>query len=266
LVFADIPPDDKWLVLSDRDFDDQLLLRSSDGQRVALYGHLEMWADDRRCYVRVHSALVEPATATSLLRALQTATNPHDWRLPNENDAEGWAGDRFVIDEVDLRLLGLLAEVREGREGLDEHDPLGRIRYAFERPGIVFESVTRSTPNMTGLSLTTGEGEVVSETVLWNDAIGDERDRIIERHTEGRRTTVPLNTLLATLRQMGLALVAEVEIDRKINYRENRGDDRYEPPPTTVYILRDTGILETMERRRRIGRPNRARVRARRID
>jgi hypothetical protein len=260
-VFAGIPPDDDWLALSDRDFDDQLILRSADGDRVALYAYLEMWAEDRRSHVRVHSAFVEPRTATSLLRALQTATDPHDWRLPGED--EGWRGDRFEIDEGELRLHGLLTEVREARAGLDEHDPLARIRYAFERPGVAFQRVTHSAPDPSGLKLVARDGSVVSETVLWNDEIGDERNRTVERHTGGRRTTIPLARLLEALRQLQLALVAEVEIERSIRDRENRGDDKYEPPPTIIYVLRETGVLETLERSRSLGRSDRARSGAR---
>lgn len=262
-VFASLPPDDRWLTVGASDFDDQFILRHSDGDQVVLYGHIQMWAEDRRAHVRIHSALVEAETATSLLRALQTATNPHDWRLPNEDHAGTSDGDRFEIDEGELRLKGLLTEIRQEREGLDEHDPLARIQYTFERPGVAFQAATRSAPDRTSRRLSTLGGGVVSETVLWHDGIGDERDRIVERHTEGTRTTAPLGVVLDALGQLQLVLIAEVQIDRTINDRENRGADRYEPPPTTLFILRDTGTLETLERRRRLGRPDRPRARTR---
>jgi hypothetical protein len=262
-VFASFPPDDIWLQLTDRDFDDQLILRRSDGDRLVLYGALEMWSEDRRADVRIHSAFVEPRNATSLLRALQTATDPHDWRLPNEHDEERWGADRFEIDDGEFRLQGLLTEIRHEREGLDEHDPLARIRYAFELPGEAFRAATRSVLNLTSLTLSTQGGGVVAETVLWHDGIGDERDGIVERHTEGVRTMAPIGVVLDVLRQLGLALIAEVQIERRKDYQEKGGEIRYEPPPTTIYVLRDTGTLETLERRRRLGRSNRSRPRAR---
>jgi hypothetical protein len=262
-VFATPPPDDTWLTADASDFDDQLILRLSDGDQLVLYGQLQMWAEDRRTSVRIQSALVEPETATSLLRALQTATDPHDWRLPNEDHLGTWNGSRFEIDEGKLRLKGLLTSIRQEREGLDEHDPLARIHYAFDRPGVAFQAATRSAPDRTGRRLLTPGQKVVSETVLWHDGIGDERDRIVERHTEGARTTVPLGVALDVLRQLQLVLIAEVQIERKINNRENRGAGRYEPPPTTIFILRETGTLETLERRRRLGRPDRPRSRTR---
>jgi hypothetical protein len=262
-VFASLPLDDKWLTVPEADFDDQLILRRSEGNELVLYGYLQMWAEDRRASVRIHSALIEPETATSLLRALQTATNAHDWRLPNEHLAGTSDRDRFEIDEGVLRLKGLLTEIRQENEGLDEHDPLSRIRYSFDLPGAAFRAATRSAPDRTGLKLATADRNFVSQTVLWHDGIGDERDRIIERHTEGARTTVPLGVVLHVLRELQLALIAEVQIERKINQRDHRGDDRYEPPPTTIYILRESGTLETLERRRRLGRPDRPRARTR---
>ncbi len=262
-VFASFPPDDRWLMVDAPDFDDQLILRLSDGDEVVLYGQLQMWAEDRSASVHIHSALVEPETATSLLRALQTATNPYDWRLPNEDRAGTWDGGRAEIDEGELRLKGLLAEVRQETEGLDEHDPLARIRYVFDLPGAAFQAATRSAPDRSGRRLSTLDRNVVSETVLWHDGIGDERDRIVERHTEGARTTVPLGVVLHVLRELQMVLIAEVQIERKINYRDNRGTEKYEPPPTTIYILRETGTLETLERRRHLGRPDRPRARAR---
>lgn len=262
-VFASLPPDDRWLMVDAPDFDDQLILGLSDGKEVVVYGHMEMWAEDRHANVRIHSAFVEPETATSLLHALQTATNPHDWRLPNEEHAGTFDGGRFEIDEGELRLKALLAEIRQEREGLDEHDPLARIQYVFDRPGVAFQAATRSTPDRTGRRLSTLDGKVVSDTVLWHDGIGDERDRIVERHTEGARTTVPLGVVLDALRQLQLVLIADVQIERKINYRENRGAESYDQPPTTVYILRETGTLETLERRRRLRRPDRPRARPR---
>lgn len=259
-VFATLPPEDRWLIVGAPDFDEQLIHKRSDGDEVVVYCDLQIWTQDRHASVRIHSALVEPHTATSLLRALQTATNPHDWRLPSEEHSGMSDGGRFEIDEGKLRLKGLLAEIRQEREGLDKHDPLARIQYAFDRPGLAFQAATGSAPDRSGRILSTRDGKVVSKTLLWHDEIGDERDRIVERHTEGVRTTIPLDVVLDALRHLKAVLIAEVQIDRKIHYRDNQGTERYEPPPTTIYVLRESGTLEGLERRRRLGRSNRPRA------
>lgn len=265
-VYRELPQLETWLKPTERDFHEQLVLARGGEAWIVLDAYLEFSERQRRGHVRIHSALVARETAHSLLRALQTATNSSDYRLPNEDDVEDFPGDGFRIDQGEFQLEGLLARVRREGETLEEHDPLARIRYAFQRPGVSYQTVTLSRPAGPGLTLESCEGFVTSETVLWNDATAGERDHVLGRQTEGTRTVVPLGTLLTVLKELGRCLISVVEIDRKVDRRYEGGSSEYEPPPMRVYVLRETGVLETLERRRRLGRSNRPRPRPGRVD
>jgi hypothetical protein len=101
------PPQPKWIVVS---------------------GRHSTYFPRRDVDVDISSALVEPKTATALLQALQTAGDPHDFRLPVEDDD-------VEYNEPPYNLKGWLAE-SHGDRGFDDRDPfrydVGRIR---RKPG-----------------------------------------------------------------------------------------------------------------------------------
>jgi hypothetical protein len=178
------------------------------------------------------------------MRALQATENNWVYFLPYEgSDDEGDGRNEISAGEFQLR--GLLKEVKRERESLEQHDPLRRISYQFDQPGQRFQLATDSSPDATGLELVRSNGEVLSETRLWNDDIGDERRGTYERHTEGTRTTVPLDAMLGFLQSESLDLIVTIEIDRKLEDERPRRYDQYEPPPTRVYLIRGDGSIET---------------------
>lgn len=119
---------------------------------IAVAGHDTSRFPKRREEVNIDTALVSPPTASALLRALQTASNSHDFRIPPE-------ADDLQIDEAPYHLQGWIASgSSEGK--FDLRDPfryeVGVIR---ERPGAE-------------VSKTLGLGLVYGTQPTWHDKSG----------------------------------------------------------------------------------------------
>lgn len=202
------------------------------------------------------SALVTPETAEALVRALQTCKDPSDFRLPEEK--LGYVDDA-QIDEPGFRLLGWVLEHRKEEDGLEEHDPLKRVRLSFTRPGQGFISHHDLRPVDGGRKLVTSEGRVVSWVELWSDEPPSERAYSRATYTSGRRTWVKTAELLDYLVRREMDLIFEAQIARQ--YAESHGTEReeedeerrYEPGESRIYLLRRDGTLETMDGHRQLG-------------
>lgn len=101
-------------------------------------------------------------------------------------------------------------------------------------------------PNCTGLEWRDDAGALIAEITLWNDELGDERDSR-ERHTDGVRATVTIDTMLRFLEATGQELIVDVEIDRKDDRRDEGWDREYVPAKSRIYLLNQQGQLESLE-------------------
>ncbi|MCX5829683.1 MAG: hypothetical protein NTV58_17065 [Deltaproteobacteria bacterium] len=101
---------------------------------IVIEGHYTAYFPKREANIRISSALVSPKTATALVRALQTVSNPWDFGIPDEDSD-------LQIDEPPYQLLGWLTHV-ESDHRFDERDPLRyEVGRAKVKPG---HKVTRS--------------------------------------------------------------------------------------------------------------------------
>ncbi|MFH1754907.1 MAG: hypothetical protein ABIA59_04315, partial [Candidatus Latescibacterota bacterium] len=82
---------------------------------IVVKGHYTANFPKREANIRISSALVSPETAPALVRALQTVSNPWDFRIPDE-------GDDQQIDSLQYSLIGWIARI-EGDVHFDERDP-----------------------------------------------------------------------------------------------------------------------------------------------
>lgn len=106
---------DKWMEgLTDDDFLAEL--ESEHGQTTVISGIVDNRSRYSRATSHVHSALVNPATGTALVRALQTVPHHWDYRLPS-------IGDDFEIHDSPYELKGWI-EDRDYSSGIDQRDPL----------------------------------------------------------------------------------------------------------------------------------------------
>ena len=97
-------------------------------QGICVRGSWNNTDSDREERISVSSALVNADYAHSLMRALQTASNPHTtYRIPH-------SGDDLKIDSGQFKLQGWICETSK-EHGIDERDPwAGDIGYPPLRP------------------------------------------------------------------------------------------------------------------------------------
>jgi hypothetical protein len=234
-----------WQETSVADFDAALgLARGALRDRLVV----DSWVDVRRQggygHDYVKAALVEPETAVSLLRALQTAANPRSFRLPNEHDWDG-----IEIDTGKFRLAGWLVERRIYHDFLDSFDPFAQgIRYSFSIPGERFTALMAAQADPTGMALRTSDGTLVAWVELWaGEPVGHDRYSS-ETGSDGHRTLVNASALLNFCRSTGMDLIVEVQLDRQLE-RRSQDPEALQPSRSRIYLIRRDGSVETVDGR-----------------
>lgn len=236
--------------ISDDDFLAELGYANT-GPMIVVGSYYDTRGSDLRLSARVETGLVSPDTASSLARAIQTVSDPWDYRIPP-------AGNELEIDVPPYKLVGWLIDVHHDLR-IDEHDPLRYEARAIER---VPSEKTARTLNLAILHedpvrwVNEENHQTVFAYEAWGDNRGDESEerlRYNERiRSRGWRLQINRESLRAFLNEVGLDLIVEVEITRR-----NRGyeDSRYsqekaeEARYDRVLILRRDGTIETAEGR-----------------
>ncbi len=228
----------RWQI-APNDFIEQLVYEKNGETWLRVGGY---WSDndgDREEQFHACSALVSPESSSSLLNALSTCSNPHDFKLPD------YVAEEFEIDEQPFQLKGWLN--KQSRDSyLDEFDPYsGGIEYPPYKIGDSFiQKFDLSTdkeqrqwylPNTESASL-------ISE--LWGYKQRQDRD-MPARH--GNRITASIEFLKDLCATLEREIIIEIQIERRIiqksyNARseENIG---YVPPYFKLYIFSKNGQL-----------------------
>jgi hypothetical protein len=250
-TYGALGPRDRWRSRSPNDFDRELGLEEIGRQAIVVDSYIEVSSSDRYGHASVKSALVTPDTAHSLLRALQTCKDPRNYRLPLEQLDHV---EQVQIDEPGFMLLGWNKEGREEEDGLEEHDPLRRVRPSFTVPGRAFTSHHRLKAEKDQRTQVTPDGRVVSWVELWSDEASRQRSYERAGFTAGRKTWVKIPDLVDFLFSQGLDLIFEVHISRQFAERA-RGEEEhdYESGESRIYLLRRSGAMETLDGSRQIG-------------
>ncbi|OHV47811.1 hypothetical protein BCD48_17525 [Pseudofrankia sp. BMG5.36] len=180
--------------------------------------------------IYVRSALVGPAHADDLQRALAAASEPRDWKLPDEGEAE------HEVDYGLFQLHGWLSEPENHTTDVDGHDPYARgLSKTLPLPGSAFRTATRSIPDTKGLALITNDRSVIAQGEQWADRDpGREYDRVTT--SSGYRVRVAREPLLRYLRETNNWLILEVQIAR-------RREGQYPPPRSRVYLIDPEGRI-----------------------
>ncbi|MGY1620640.1 hypothetical protein ACI789_00410 [Geodermatophilus sp. SYSU D00965] len=232
-LFGQLPALDEWDDPTDGEFDHALGL--DDGhlpERVIVAGGTDISRSGAYGDVSIRSALVGPDHAADLQRALAAASDPMDWKLPDE------AEDEFEVDHGPFVLRGWLAPARDGRHTMDEHDPYAHeLRPSRPLPGHRFRDAVGATPDATGLALLNPAGAEVARAEQWadDDAVDDDRPS-----SAGYRVRVDRGTLLQHLTDTGTSLIVEVRIGR---HRRNRDLDDYRPSRSRIYLIDAAGDI-----------------------
>jgi hypothetical protein len=256
ICFGDVPARTTYELGGEDAFDALLGIHGGAPSRLVLAGSLSTGDDDH--YVRLHvaSALVSPESGISLLRALQTAPS-REYRLPYAGEGDDFSGSE--IKEPDLELLGWLDNIEVHWEGLDDHDPVGTT-LADDRiiPARDFIALHGLKADETGCLFRSSSGDVVVRIEIWDDGAGPGEQHDVASSSQGHRTWVSTDAVLRYLehRQRDLIIEATVHMfgrSRPGQSSKKKEDEygEYGYDQSQIYLLRQDGTLETIQRRRR---------------
>lgn len=243
----------QWLQHKEpEEFDSALgLTEESHLGEITVLGDIAIQDWQRNSSLSITSALVNPVTARSLLQALQ-ATNPNDFQLP----VIGRGADDFEIDELGFELTAWMKEVRSRDETLDSFDPLSRDRgFSLETFQPHFVETMKLQSDLKGTRFVTESGEIAAVLEMWSDNLDEQH--ISHPFSSGERWWVRIDVLLDYLCQCDRDLIIEVQIRHNRNERSQReeGED-YDLGQSRIYILRQNGVLETLDSYRNLRATN----------
>ena len=173
--------------------------------KLNLSGYWKAVSERREETVRISSALVTPDRSFPLLRALQTATNPHDYRIPD-------AGDDLEIDKSGFRLKGWV-ENCNFETGRDELDPwAGAIMYPPLKPAEFVRDLFQLKADKE-CRVWQIEMEGDRKEVLWAQIWGSDRSQV-DQHYEtegecGRRLQASHAFIAELLGEVNMDLIVE---------------------------------------------------------
>ena len=231
-----------WLDnVQNQDFFDELGL-FSDNDLLAIGGYHDTRSSDFALITRINTALVSPKTAPALVRALQSANDSHDYRIPPE-------GDHLEINQSKYILKGWINDTDQDIR-IDEGDPIRyEIRNIEQKPSSETINVLNLKFIFDGQVKWVNDQDICFIYETWsdipnNDAV-DRRYFDISVKSHGWRLKVTKDALDTFLNKVGFDLIIEVEITRR-----NKGDYEKETKKsrfTKLVLLRRDGTIEDAE-------------------
>lgn len=240
-----------WVAtITANDFELELGLTSED-ENLVVDSYHDIRTSNHRSSVRISSSLVSPDTGLSLIRALQTSDDSHDYRLPP-------AGHEFEIDDDPFLLRGWLNE-HSGDARLDEKDVFNHdVRLIEATPSEnVVEILGLCRSDSYPVSwLDSSNGKRAFHYDAWGDARNDSQHREYiygeDVISNGHRLKVSLPHLKQYLDKVGFDLILEVEITRRVTkdgITEYNEESEKEARYARLYLFRRTGEIFTAEGR-----------------
>lgn len=210
-------------------------------EQITVWGHWATKFGKREESVHISSAFVSCERSNALLRALQTATNPIYYGIPDANSD-------LQIDQGEYQLKGWLVD-RTRDNGLDEFDPWsGDIRFPPIQPG---REVLKALPIVSDVEGRVWKREDSNQNVLWCEIWGRHQNKDDDNGIEhGRRLIADFSYLTDLLNRINKDLIIEVQIERnnlRYSYeRDKENDFGYIPPYTKIYLLKSDGRVCTV--------------------
>lgn len=212
----------------------------SENNRLRVYAQETLYFGEHMETVSIESALVSGKSVEALLRALQTAKDPHDYAIPFEDDVYG-----NEIHEEGYELKGWLRNTGPEGKGIDKHDPLagdiGNHYIAFgenveKELGISYDNFhkhaylkDKEAAHYQQWSETTDRhyGTVESTGILFN---------------------VDVELILEMLRKFDTCLLIRCLVDRQLKDRIYRGERRKKELGNIVkfYLITPNGNVKTL--------------------
>lgn len=247
------PPGDvnAWVEnVGDEDFLAELGLDNMAG-RIVVNSYHETRSPKFMLSTKVETALVSPATARALVRALQTTKDSHNYRIPP-------ASHDLEINSAPYELLGWLTDAYY-ELGIDAQDPL---RYEVRA---IKSLPSPQTIKMLNLQFLHNNHQASWQTLknqqpvflyeAWGDNRGDEQENDLRYdktiRSNGWRLGIDREALRAFLNKSHFDLIVEVEITRKnegyYDYSYNDKEKTKEVRFDRVLLFRRDGTLEAAE-------------------
>lgn len=215
---------------------------------IALGGRMNLWgwwtwiSGRREESIHVTSALVSPDRSMALLRALQSADDPNDYRIPH-------ADDDLQIDFDGFQLKGWIAHPYH-ESGLDEQDPwAGAITYPAPEPAVYVVGLMKLISDAERRRWFLQDDHT---DVAWSQVWGHFKDSPNDEtnHESGSRFQASCAFMISLLRELEMDLIVKVEITRLLRYsRWERSDDDdmgYIPPSTRLFLIKSDGSISTL--------------------
>jgi hypothetical protein len=185
----------------------------------------------------VTSALVSPATAPALVRALTAIEEPYSFVLPQEH---GYGrSDQEDIDIGQFRLEGWIWEADRGELGIEEHDPLRRIGISVTRPGTRFVDACRGKLERGGRLIQSPNGSPIAWQRAWSDmeTVGGARRE--PYGTKGFETHVRRDVLCEFLRATESQLIIKTTASRRKSKRDylSEEEETHEQRIHRIYLF-----------------------------
>ncbi len=200
------------------------------------------WSDsesERQESFYITSALVSQRTSESLLNALSTCMNPHDFKLPAYEEEE------MEFNEPPFGLQGWIWRSSQD-EGLDAADPhAGKIDYPPYRIGnSIIKQLEISVDLEQRKWFMAGKTEESLVCELWSTPKGEDKE---EPPKHGIRMSASLEFLKQLCATLERQLIIEVQIERRLRrssyYTRSDDDGEYPAANSKVYILSADGKL-----------------------
>jgi hypothetical protein len=230
------------------DFLDGVLFERKGETWLNVFGSWEEGDSEREESFLVSTALVSPSASQSLLNALTTCPDPHDFKLPDYQE------ERMEFKSYPFELKGWIwREDTDNR--LDEYDPFaGRIAYPPYQVG-------KSIVEKLGLSADLEQREwflpnAEKESMLCELWCTNKFEQNEDPLRRGKRLSASLAFLKYLCSILECELIFNVEIDRRIKhktYMRNEDETGYTPPYSKIYILSADGKLRDAEAHYQLG-------------
>jgi energy-coupling factor transporter ATP-binding protein EcfA2 len=195
-----------------------------------------------RAGVHLTTGMVNPDTANSLLRALQTTGHWMRYRVPPE-------GHDLEIDETPYRFLGWLREDDGHDPGIDKHDPMRNdVREVQTGPGKAMLDFLGAPPNDRRLSETSTNPPFKFEA--WSDTPNTENQRRYPYEgvsSSGHRLWIDRASLQDFLQSLNMDMIVEVHLDKRdrgYGFEKYGQGDEKSKDIDHVFLLRNTGTIE----------------------
>tara|TARA_R110002072_G_scaffold230670_2_gene387917 strand:+ start:3080 stop:9238 length:6159 start_codon:yes stop_codon:yes gene_type:complete len=193
--------------------------------------------DSRYETYSVSTALVSKKVSGSLLRALSTCSNSHDYKIPDYEES------RVEIDDNIFKLEGFIVNPDPSR-GIDKFDPYGEnIMYPQFSLSEEFIKKLNLSPDCEGKTWFSSDGKVALKCDAWSSNLEGYDE---EPEQSGMRLSASLVTLKKICKVYDCNLIIDVNISRDIEYKYQSNKDKYEYITNhKVYLLSENGRLKS---------------------